>query len=105
MSNTEQSGNEIDANLMTQRWNSTMSSNREKTSHVDEMRLKTAGTALFELGVDELRHIIRCEVCLSSLWDYEIYSDRTGSPSTGFAASSKNLRRALQLRSLTPVGK
>jgi len=82
-----------------------MSSNPEKTSHIDEMRLKNAGTALFELGVAELRHMIQCEACLGSLWDYEICADRTGSPSSGFVASSKKLERAVRNRSLTLVGK
>jgi hypothetical protein len=45
-----------------------MSWNPKDSDHIDKIRLITAATAKFELTVEELRHMVRCEECLDTFW-------------------------------------
>ena len=38
-------------------------------SHIEKTRLRAAATTNFELTVEELRHMLRCNACLKTLSD------------------------------------
>jgi hypothetical protein len=39
----------------------------EQGPHIDKTRLQAAASTKFELTVEELRHMLRCDACLETL--------------------------------------